>query len=131
MGAILAPILFWSAQSLAAHGVFSFLARYDFETFFHRALLIAAVLFGSLLVRAMRATASGSSNRWVAVGCAGALSAILAYSMFDFNLYVPANAITLAWIAGVSAGLSSRQRRTEAAPIEVLSTAPSRSMRSH
>ena len=44
IGAILAPILFWSAQSLAAHGVFSFLARYDFETFFHRALLIAAVL---------------------------------------------------------------------------------------
>ncbi len=44
IGALLAPILFWSAQSLAAHGVFSFLARYDFETFFHRALLVAAVL---------------------------------------------------------------------------------------
>ena len=27
-----------------AHGLFSFLARYDFETFFHRALLIAAVV---------------------------------------------------------------------------------------
>jgi uncharacterized protein len=45
VGAFLAPILFWSAQSLAAHGVFSFLAKYDFETFFHRALLVAAVLF--------------------------------------------------------------------------------------
>jgi uncharacterized protein len=44
IGAVLAPILFWTAQSLAAHGVFSFLARYDFETFFHRALLVAAVL---------------------------------------------------------------------------------------
>ena len=44
IGALLAPILFWSAQSLAAHGVFPFLARYDFETFFHRALLVAAVL---------------------------------------------------------------------------------------
>ncbi len=44
VGALLAPLLFWSAQSLAAHGVFSFLARYDFETFFHRALLVAAVL---------------------------------------------------------------------------------------
>jgi uncharacterized protein len=44
VGALFAPILFWSAQSLAAHGVFSFLARYDFETFFHRALLVAAVL---------------------------------------------------------------------------------------
>jgi membrane protease YdiL (CAAX protease family) len=44
IGALLAPILFWSAQSLAAHGVFPFLSRYDFETFFHRALLVAAVL---------------------------------------------------------------------------------------
>lgn len=44
VGALLAPILFWSAQSLAAHGLFSFLAKYDFETFFHRAILIAAAL---------------------------------------------------------------------------------------
>src|SRR5215470_16871459 len=44
VGALVAPTLFWSAQSLAAHGVFSFLARNDFETFFHRALLVAAVL---------------------------------------------------------------------------------------
>jgi uncharacterized protein len=43
-GALFAPILFWSAQALAAHGVFLFLARYDFDTFFHRAILIAAVL---------------------------------------------------------------------------------------
>jgi membrane protease YdiL (CAAX protease family) len=42
-GALLAPILFWSAQALAAHGVFPFLAKYDFDTFFHRAILIAAV----------------------------------------------------------------------------------------
>jgi membrane protease YdiL (CAAX protease family) len=44
LGALLAPPLFWFAQSLAAHGTFAFLARYDFETFFHRALLIAAVV---------------------------------------------------------------------------------------
>jgi membrane protease YdiL (CAAX protease family) len=44
IGALLAPLLFWSAQSLAAHGVFPFLAKYDFETFFHRAILIAAAL---------------------------------------------------------------------------------------
>ena len=54
IGAILAPILFWSAQSLAAHGIFSFLARYDFETFFHRALLIAAVLLLWPLLRVSR-----------------------------------------------------------------------------
>ena len=44
-GALLAPILFWSAQALAAHGVFPFLAKYDFDAFFHRAILIAGVLF--------------------------------------------------------------------------------------
>ena len=43
-GALLAPILFWLAQALAAHGVFSFVAKYDFDTFFHRAILIAAAL---------------------------------------------------------------------------------------
>jgi membrane protease YdiL (CAAX protease family) len=42
-GAFLAPILFWSAQALAAHGVFPFLVKYDFDTFFHRAILVAAV----------------------------------------------------------------------------------------
>jgi membrane protease YdiL (CAAX protease family) len=43
VGALLAPILFWSAQALATHGVLPFLAKYDFDTFFHRAILIAAV----------------------------------------------------------------------------------------
>jgi membrane protease YdiL (CAAX protease family) len=43
-GALLAPVLFWSAQALAALGVFPFLAKYDFDTFFHRGILIAAVL---------------------------------------------------------------------------------------
>jgi membrane protease YdiL (CAAX protease family) len=43
-GALLAPLLFWSAQALAAHGVFPFLAKYDFDRFFHRAILIVAVL---------------------------------------------------------------------------------------
>jgi membrane protease YdiL (CAAX protease family) len=45
VGALLAPPLFWvSHYSLAAHGLFPFLAKYNFETFFHRALLIAAAL---------------------------------------------------------------------------------------
>ena len=44
VGALLAPILFWSAQALATHDVFPFLAKYDFDTFFHRAILVAAAL---------------------------------------------------------------------------------------
>jgi len=44
IGALLAPILFWSAQWLAAHHVLTFLAEYDFEKFFHRALLIGLIV---------------------------------------------------------------------------------------
>jgi CAAX protease family protein len=43
VGALLAPLLFWSSHSLAAHG-FPFLAKYNFETFFHRAVLVAAAV---------------------------------------------------------------------------------------
>jgi CAAX protease family protein len=69
IGAVLAPVLFWSAQSLSAHGVFPFLARYDFETFFHRALLVAAVLlFWPLLrisrVRSLADLGLAPNSRW-------------------------------------------------------------------
>src|SRR5436309_13123116 len=32
VGALLAPCLFWVAQSLVAHGLLTFLVQYDFET---------------------------------------------------------------------------------------------------
>ena len=44
-GAVAAPILFWAAQWLAAHEIFPALAAFDFEEFFHRALLLGALLF--------------------------------------------------------------------------------------
>jgi uncharacterized protein len=44
IGALLAPVLFWTAHLLASHHILSFLATYDFEKFFHRALLVAALL---------------------------------------------------------------------------------------
>ena len=82
VGALLAPFLFWSAKSLAVHGVFSFLARYDFETFFHRAVLIAAVL---LLwpflrishVRGMADLGLAPNPRWARDLCAGALLSVI------------------------------------------------------
>jgi CAAX protease family protein len=82
IGALVAPILFWSAQSLAAHGVFSFLARYDFETFFHRALLIAAVLLlWPLLrvshVRRMADLGLAHNTRWGGDLCAGAVVSVV------------------------------------------------------
>ena len=47
-GALLAPPLFWSARQLSP-----FFARFDFENFFHRALLICAVAFLWPLLRAL------------------------------------------------------------------------------
>jgi O-antigen ligase len=89
--------------------------------------LIGASLFCALLVRAVRAAGVGSRARWLGVGCAGGLSAVLAHSFFDFNLYVPANAIVVAWIAGISSGLPVKTREDDRLPNEVLSTAESRS----
>ena len=76
IGATLAPVLFWSAQSLAAHGIFPFLARYDFETFFHRGLLVAAVLLlWPLLrvshVRSLADLGLAPNSRWGRDLCAG------------------------------------------------------------
>ena len=54
IGVLLAPILFWSAQWFIARGIFPALAKVDFESFFHRALLIAAVALLWPLLRAVR-----------------------------------------------------------------------------
>ena len=49
-GAFIAPVLYWCAQSLATHRRLAFLAEFDFEVFFHRALLVSAIaLFWPLL----------------------------------------------------------------------------------
>src|SRR5205823_7188770 len=53
VGALLAPCLFWGAQAQAAHGSLTFLAHYDFETYFHRALLVAALVLLWPLVRSL------------------------------------------------------------------------------
>ena len=82
VGALLAPILFWSAQSLAAHGLFSFLAKYDFETFFHRAILIAAALLlwpflRVTHVRCMADLGLAPNPRWGRDLCAGILLSVI------------------------------------------------------
>ena len=41
-------------------------------------------------------------GHYFALACAGALAAILLHSLADFNLYIPANAMLLAWVAGAS-----------------------------
>jgi len=53
-GALAAPCLFWAAQRLAAHGIFPALATFDFESFFHRALMLGALLFLWPFLRSLR-----------------------------------------------------------------------------
>ena len=43
LGALLAPPLYWAGQALAARGVMTFLADTDFQKFFNRAVLLAAL----------------------------------------------------------------------------------------
>jgi O-antigen ligase len=44
----------------------------------------------------------GSRNWELAVGLLGALLAIALHSLVDFNLYIPANALALAWLCGIA-----------------------------
>jgi uncharacterized protein len=76
--AVVAPILYWAAQWFVTHGSLSFLARYDFETYFHRALLIAAVvlLWPFLRVANVRSMADlrlAPNPRWSRDALAGIL----------------------------------------------------------
>ena len=70
VGALLAPCLFWAAQFLVAHGFLTFFARYDFETFFHRALLVAALILLWPLIRSLEVRSltdlqlSRNAHRW-------------------------------------------------------------------
>src|SRR5437773_828797 len=83
-------------QLLAELGVFGFTLT--------MALAIA------LLVKALR-THTNSKNidkRYLALACVGSFVAIGLHSLADFNLYIPANAMLLAWIGGIAAGIHSR-----------------------
>lgn len=71
------------------------------------AILAAFALF--MLSRALRAGTRqfDRSTRAVAWGCTGAIAAIGLHSLTDFNMYIPANAMVLAWILGIVAAFPS------------------------
>jgi membrane protease YdiL (CAAX protease family) len=82
LGALLAPPLFWLGQLLIAHRILPSLARYDFESYFDRAILLAALLllwplFRSLRVRSWRDLALEKNRRAGAdLGAGFAIAAI-------------------------------------------------------
>ena len=114
-GALLAPVLFWAAQSLGARSLFSFLANFDFETFFHRALLVAAVLLLWPLLRSTHLRNLSDvdlrrNGRWAGDLAAGFLFAAvpllccgaLLLALHIFSLRVAINWASLAKIIGTS-----------------------------
>jgi hypothetical protein len=64
LGALGAPALFWAGQFLIAHGILPGLAGIDFESYFHRALLVAALVLLWPLLRALQV------RRWRDLGLA-------------------------------------------------------------
>ncbi len=72
---------------------------------------IGFVIGGALAFSIVRAAVRGAVKsmdpeaRYFGVACLGALSAIALHSVADFNLYIPANAMLLAWISGMTIGV--------------------------
>lgn len=65
--------------------------------------LVALVFAGVILWRALRALGQRRSKNWaVALGLVGSFVAIGLHSIVDFNLYIPANCLALAWLGGVA-----------------------------
>ncbi len=64
---------------------------------------MGAALMGVVAAGTWRGAARGvePGRRWLALGCIGAMAAMGMHSVVDFNLYIPANAMLLAWICGV------------------------------
>jgi O-antigen ligase len=69
--------------------------------------ILAAVLIGILVQIFRGIIALGNEDRrLIAIACAAAFVAILLHSLVDFNMYVPADAMTLAWIGGIGSANS-------------------------
>ena len=68
---------------------------------------IAALAMIVVLVSAARAVVAGvrPATRYLAIACIAALVAVLVHSFTDYNFYVPANAMLVAWIGGTVASL--------------------------
>ncbi len=60
-----------------------------------------------ILARAMGAAEGEGSvdERYLALGCTGSLMALVLHSLVDFNLYIPPNAMAVAWVMGAAAAL--------------------------
>lgn len=107
IGALLAPVIYWACQWIVARGFFPFLAGVDFERFFRRALMVAAVLFLwplflSVRVRRIEDLELEANPRWPRDLLAGFLVAAVpllccAAVLILIQLYLPRP--TIDWLA--------------------------------
>ncbi len=65
-------------------------------------ILMAAVVGVAIPVVKGIVRIEDENRRLLLVGCAGSFVAIGIHSFVDFNLYIPANAMILAWIGGIA-----------------------------
>jgi putative inorganic carbon (HCO3(-)) transporter len=77
--------------------------------------VIGAALAFSVVRNALHRAVNSSDldAHYFAVACVGALATIALHSLADFNLYIPANAMLLAWIAGMAAGAELRESNVD------------------
>lgn len=76
--------------------------------FFAGMLFLVRLLYKTLRVAAW---SHAPDERYFAIACAASFCAILLHSFVDFNLYVPANAMLFAWIAGFAGAHLRKSRR--------------------
>jgi len=86
-------------QVLAELGIFGFCAGLIFVM--------------RIVQRTARAAAYASSidQQYIAIACLASIIAILLHSFVDFNMYVPANGMAFAWVAGIAGPAVSRSTR--------------------
>jgi len=76
--------------------------------------MIPLLLLGAVAVKGAWGGAAlprENQRHYLSIGCAGSIFALILHSLVDFNLYIPANALALAWICGIGAGMVPGPRR--------------------
>jgi O-Antigen ligase len=72
---------------------------------------------------------SDPEARYFEVACVGSLTAIGLHSLADYNLYIPANAMLLAWIAGMTMAAEFRETKMNVSErLEVQSSPPEKAV---
>jgi O-antigen ligase len=89
-------------------------AHNDYLQYLAELGLVGFLLALGVLGRCLYWMSRGLGRSRLVAGAFGAVAAMGAHSLVDFNLYIPANALVLAWILGMATApaLTEEQRAT-------------------